>query len=63
MLFERIVAKEPIDKGWSGDQKSRAVLDDGTSVLLRIAPFCSKNIYSQPLLFSVTHKLSFVNWG
>ena len=38
MLFERIVSKEPIDKGWSGDQKYCAVLDDGSRVLLRIAP-------------------------
>ena len=38
MLFEKILSREPIEKGWSGDQKFRAVLDDGTSVLLRIAP-------------------------
>lgn len=38
MLFDQIVTKEPIDKGWSGDQKYRITLSDGAVCLLRISP-------------------------
>lgn len=37
MLFERIVSRDAIDKGWSGDRKFCARLDDGSKVFLRIA--------------------------
>lgn len=37
MLFELLVQKTPIDKGWSGDQKYRAVTADGSKYLLRVS--------------------------
>jgi aminoglycoside phosphotransferase (APT) family kinase protein len=36
-IFDHIVSRVPIDKGWSGDQKYCAVTDDGKKYLLRIA--------------------------
>ena len=36
-IFDHIVSRIPIDKGWSGDQKYCAVTDDGKKYLLRIA--------------------------
>ena len=36
MLYNSIVHRQPIDKGWSGDQKYCAVTADGTKYLLRI---------------------------
>ena len=36
-IYDRILCKTPIDKGWSGDQKYCAVTDDGRKYLLRIA--------------------------
>ena len=37
-VWDTLVEKELIDKGWSGDQKYRAVSDEGEVYLLRIAP-------------------------
>ena len=37
-IFDTLVEKELIDKGWSGDKKYRAVSDKGEVYLLRIAP-------------------------
>ena len=37
MLYEKLVHKTPIDKGWSGDQKFQAFTADGRSYLLRIS--------------------------
>ena len=37
-LFGRIVQRTPIDKGWSGDWKYRAVTADGDVYLLRVSP-------------------------
>ena len=37
-VYNRIVKRIPIDKGWSGDQKFRAVTDSGQTYLLRISP-------------------------
>ena len=37
-LYEELVRKTLIDKGWSGDQKYCAVTADGAKYLLRIAP-------------------------
>lgn len=37
MIFEEIIEKTPIDKGWSGDKKYRAVTSDGSVYLLRVA--------------------------
>ena len=38
MLFEQIVCKTPIDKGWSGDKKYCACTSDGSKYLLRVSP-------------------------
>lgn len=38
MIYERIIEKFPIEKGWSGDKKYRAVTDDGAVYLLRVSP-------------------------
>lgn len=38
MLFDRLVRREYIDKGWSGDRKFRAETADGEQYLLRISP-------------------------
>ena len=37
-IFPKINSRTPIDKGWSGDQKYRAVTADGHTYLLRISP-------------------------
>ena len=37
MLYDLIVQKIPIDKGWSGDRKYRAFTADGTKYLLRVS--------------------------
>jgi len=37
MIFQQIVSKTLINKGWSGDQKYRAVTSDGSVYLLRVA--------------------------
>lgn len=37
MIFDQINSKTPINKGWSGDKKYRAVTSDGQVYLLRIA--------------------------
>ncbi len=36
--FNTIVSREPIDRGWSADQKYRALDADGNSFFLRISP-------------------------
>ena len=36
-LYQRIISRVPIRKGWSKDQKYRAVTDDGQTYLLRIS--------------------------
>lgn len=36
-IYQNIVDRSPIDKGWSGDQKYCAVTADGTKYLLRIS--------------------------
>ena len=36
MIYDSIVSREPIDKGWSGDRKFRAVTENGEVYLLRI---------------------------
>lgn len=37
MLFDRMITREPIHKGWSGDQKYRITDDLGNAYLLRIS--------------------------
>ena len=38
MIYQTIVEKMSIDKGWSGDRKCRVVTADGMVYLLRISP-------------------------
>lgn len=38
MLYDEIAAREPIEKGWSGDKKYRITDRAGTEYLLRISP-------------------------
>ncbi len=38
MLYERIIKRDPIHKGWSVDKKFKVTLDDGRAYLLRISP-------------------------
>lgn len=38
MIFETIIQRIPIEKGWSGDKKFRAVTSAGKHCLLRISP-------------------------
>ncbi len=38
MIYETIIEKTPIEKGWSGDKKYRAVTKSGEVYLLRISP-------------------------
>ena len=38
MLFEMIIHKTPIHKGWSGDRKYHAATSEGKEYLLRISP-------------------------
>lgn len=37
-IFDAIVFREPIDRGWSADRKYRAVTEDGTEYFLRVSP-------------------------
>lgn len=38
MIYETIIHQTPIEKGWSGDRKYRAVTEDGNKYLLRVSP-------------------------
>lgn len=38
MLYEQIIKREPIDKGWSVDKKFKVTCEDGKCYLLRISP-------------------------
>lgn len=38
MIYDNIIEKTPIDKGWSPDKKFRAITASGESYLLRIGP-------------------------
>ena len=37
-VFDSIVSRTPVDKGWSGDRKYKAIAADGTAYFLRISP-------------------------
>ena len=37
-LYQRIIHRSPIEKGWSGDRKYCAMLENGEKYLLRISP-------------------------
>lgn len=37
-IFDAIISREPIAKGWSGDRKFKALTADGTAYFLRISP-------------------------
>ena len=37
-IFDGIVSRTPVDRGWSGDRKYKAITADGTAYFLRISP-------------------------
>ena len=37
-IFDTVVSRTPVDKGWSGDRKYKALTADGTAYFLRISP-------------------------
>lgn len=37
-IFQSIIERTPIHKGWSGDEKSLAITSDGSKYLLRLSP-------------------------
>lgn len=37
-IFEQIARRHPVEKGWSGDKKYRAICENGDAYLLRISP-------------------------
>jgi len=37
-VYDTVITRLPIDKGWSGDRKYRAITADGQTYLLRISP-------------------------
>ena len=43
MLFDTIITREAIDKGWSADCKFHVTIEDGHEFLLRISPAEQKN--------------------
>lgn len=43
MIYESIVSRTPIEKGWSGDKKYCAVTADGSKYLLRVSAFERKD--------------------
>ena len=47
MIYETIVSRAFIDKGWSGDQKYCAVTSDGSKYLLRVSNFERKDRRNQ----------------
>lgn len=69
MLFESIISREPIEKGWSADQKYRARLKDGGTVLLRISPVeryervCRSGFQMQELERIGVRLCSALEWG
>ena len=38
MIYDHIVRREPVEKGWSGDRKYRIFTDGGGDYLLRVSP-------------------------
>ena len=38
MIYDTIIERTPIEKGWSPDKKYRVVTENGTSYLLRVSP-------------------------
>ena len=38
MIFEHIIRRETVEKGWSGDKKYHVFTDDGGDYLLRVSP-------------------------
>lgn len=51
----QIISREPIEAGWSCDQKYRAVTEDGASYFLRIAP--KEKIEAKKALFRILKRV------
>ncbi len=56
MLFNKIILKEPITKGWSCDKKYCVTTSDGARYLLRITPHAKSE--SRKALFEILKKVS-----
>ncbi len=59
LIFDEILSKEPIKKGWSDDQKYCATTKDGTKYLLRVAAIDKSRRCK--VLSSILEKLSILN--
>lgn len=55
-IFNAIVKKEPITKGWSEDQKYAVATSDGTKYLLRISPVSLYEVKQR--LFAMTKQMA-----
>ena len=56
IIFDTIVKKEPITKGWSEDKKYCVTTTDGTKYLLRISPLSQYEI--KKILFSMMEQIA-----
>lgn len=56
MLFDEIVSREPIIKGWSGDEKYRVRTNGGAVYLLRVSPHDKKE--GRKALFEMLKEVS-----
>lgn len=54
-IFETIVSRRPVEKGWSGDRKYRAVCENGRVYLLRISPL--ERIEQRRALWDILEKV------
>lgn len=54
-IFDRLVSRQPIHRGWSADRKYRAISADGTAYFLRISPM--ERFENRKLQFSHMQKV------
>ncbi|MDF2937346.1 MAG: putative phosphotransferase, partial [Paenibacillaceae bacterium] len=55
-IFNTIVSREPITKGWSGDKKYCIITTDGIKYLLRVSPLSQYE--SKKMLFSMMEQIA-----
>lgn len=55
MIYDEIITREPINKGWSCDKKYCVIVADGTKYLLRITPFNKSQ--SSKALFNILQEV------
>lgn len=59
MIYEKIILKESIDKGWSDDKKFKVTTDDGMTYILRVSP--SERFENRKRLFEMQSLVSELN--